>query len=712
MRIKLKTMLPLLLTILSLWVGAIPAQAASTYDTYTYDIYGRAKITPDAYLPLALDPTLDIFQDELVDPSDLFVDSKGNIYVVNTGKNEIIAYNPDYSRKQIYNGYYADGEMREFKRPEGIFVTDDGLLYIADTENKQLVVLEESGAYVKTLAESNQDIMSTVTNYAPIAVAVDSADRIYVVSRNATVGVICMDQEGTVQGFLGAPPVSANLWERFWRMFQSEEQRERSKLYIPNQFNNLTIDSDNFLYVTTDKISPSDQYAAAASWVNVSNNAPVKKLSPSGANILPMGGFFPPYGDIEVRHSGISAADIRPSRFADIAVAENGQYSILDYEYKRVFTYSPQGELLYAFGKRDGTQVGTFSNPSAIAYKGTDILVLDKSNGNINIFYRTSYGDGIAQAISLQESREFEQAREVWADLLHQNSNLDIAHIGIGNTYYRQGDYKAAMESFKTAGVQSQYSKAYAEYRKDLIRQNFGWIVLAVLVIGAGVWFFSRWLRAINRRVYVQGEKPRLSSAMATNFRLLVRPLKVYNEMTINKEGSIVYATIILGLTVLTFLFQNSASGYLFSSTGGSSPVSIVVIVLLLFGLWCVCNWALTTLMDGEGSLLRIYIVSAYALLPIPLLLIPQTLLSHVLTYDENGLYALFGSLAVAWVGLLLFFGTLSVHDYTFGKNILAIIMIIAFMIFVVFIGLLFTDLIQRMVNFIISIYNEIHYRL
>ncbi len=712
MRIKFKTALPPLLVALSLWLCAIPVNAASTYDTYTYDYYGRAKITPDAYLPLSLEPSLDIFRDELVDPSDLFVDSRGNIYVVNTGKNEIIAYNPDYSRKHIYDGYYADGEQQSFKRPEGIFVTDDGLLYIADTENKQIVVLEESGAYVKTLAESKQDIMATVTNYAPIAVVVDTAGRIYVVSRNATVGVICMDQEGGVQGFLGAPPVSANLWERFWRMFQSDAQKERNKLYIPNQFNNLTIDKNNFLYVTTDKIKPSDQYAAVAFWTGVSNNAPVKKLSPSGANILPMNGFYPPYGDIEVRHSGISSTDIRPSRFADIAVADNGQYSILDYEYKRVFTYSPQGELLYAFGKRDGTQVGTFSNPSAIAYKGTDILVLDKSNGNINVFYRTSYGDSIAEAISLQESREFDQARTIWADLLHQNSNLDIAHIGIGNTYYRQGEYKLAMESYKTAGVQTQYSKAFAEYRKDLIRQNFGWILLGVLAAGGAVWLFARWLSTINRRVYAEGEKPRLSSAMATNFRLLVRPLKVYNEMTINRQGSVGYATIILALTTLTFLFQNSASGYLFSGAGGSSPVSIVFIVLLLFGLWCICNWALTTLMDGEGNLRRIYIASAYALLPIPLLLIPQTLLSHILSYNESGLYALFGTLAFAWVALLLFFGTLAVHDYTFGKNIVAVVMILAFILFVVFLGLLFTDLIQRMVNFVVSIYNEVHYRL
>ena len=38
--------------------------------------------------------------------------------------------------------------------------------------------------------------------------------------------------------------------------------------------------------------------------------------------------------------------------------------------------------------------------------------------------------------------------------------------------------------------------------------------------------------------------------------------------------------------------------------------------------------------------------------------------------------------------------------------------MILAFILFVVFLGLLFTDLIQRMVNFVVSIYNEVHYRL
>ena len=42
-------------------------------------------------------------------------------------------------------------------------------------------------------------------------------------------------------------------------------------------------------------------------------------------------------------------------------------------------------------------------------------------------------------------------------------------------------------------------------------------------------------------------------------------------------------------------------------------PRSEIVSVLLPFGLWCGVNWALTTLMDGKGTIQDVYVATSYA---------------------------------------------------------------------------------------------------
>ena len=706
----------LFLTFAVLTGASVPAQAAQTYDTYTYDNFGKAKITPDAYLPRQIDSAADLLQYDFIDPSDVFVAADGGVYIADTGNNRIVAFNKDYSFRIVIEKFKNTETGREdsLNKPEGLFVcaagdrTENGAIYVADTENSRLVVFDLQGRFVREMPKPQDTVLATVPNYQPVAVAVDTANRIYVVSRNATVGVIALNQNNGVDSFLGAQPVMPNFWDRFWRIFQSEAQKKAGKKFIPNQYNNLTVDEKNFIFVTTDNLDVYAQYAATIGRSGASNFAPVKRLNPSGTDILKRNGFFPPSGDVDVAHSG--SVNFRVARIADVAVTDNGQYSLLDREFKRIFTYNAEGELLYAFGKKDGSQVGTFSNPCSIAYKGTDILVLDKTDGTLNVFYRTKYGNAIAEALQLQEKREYTAAREAWSGLLHQNANLDLAHIGIGKTYYRQGEFKLAMESFKNANYGTEYSKAFTEYRKELIGRYFPVFTLGAAALAACLWLLSRVLKKVNKKQHVPGQKTTVPQDLALALRIMLRPVKGYGELVLEKRGSVKSASIILLATVLAFLFKGNASGYLFTSDSG--PAIQVFGILTAFGFWCACNWALTALMSGEGTLKRIYIVSAYALLPLPLLLIPQTFLSHLFSWSEYGMYNFIGTLAILWMGLLMFFASLIIHDYSLTKNILAVVGTILFMICLVFLCLLFIDLMQRIVNFFSGLYDEVHFRL
>ena len=65
-------------------------------------------------------------------------------------------------------------------------------------------------------------------------------------------------------------------------------------------------------------------------------------------------------------------------------------------------------------------------------------------------------------------------------------------------------------------------------------------------------------------------------------------------------------------------------------------------------------------------------------------------------------------SVGYVWVAFLLFFGMLVTHDYTIGKNVLITICTIVAMAVIMFVAILFSSLVIKMVTFIIAIITEI----
>ena len=128
--------------------------------------------------------------------------------------------------------------------------------------------------------------------------------------------------------------------------------------------------------------------------------------------------------------------------------------------------------------------------------------------------------------------------------------------------------------------------------------------------------------------------------------------------------------------------------------------------------LWIIANWCITTLFDGEGSLKDVYVASTYSLLPMILTMIPATIASNFVLASETKIITLITTLGFIWLGMLLFFGIMITHDYTIGKNIITTIATLVGMICIMFIVLLFSMLLGRLVGFASSIVTEIQYRL
>jgi len=69
-------------------------------------------------------------------------------------------------------------------------------------------------------------------------------------------------------------------------------------------------------------------------------------------------------------------------------------------------------------------------------------------------------------------------------------------------------------------------------------------------------------------------------------------------------------------------------------------------------------------------------------------------------------------SIGYIWVALLLFFGMAVTHDYSNGKNFIAVLGTIVAMAVIMFIAILFSSLVIKMVTFLSSIFSEIANRL
>ena len=118
------------------------------------------------------------------------------------------------------------------------------------------------------------------------------------------------------------------------------------------------------------------------------------------------------------------------------------------------------------------------------------------------------------------------------------------------------------------------------------------------------------------------------------------------------------------------------------------------------------------TLFDGEGTLKDVFIASCYALTPLPLFIIPTTLISNVLVAEEASMISLVNGIAFLWMGVLLFFGMMITHGYSIGKGFLTAAGTIVGMVFIMFIAVLFSTLVTKVISFVYNIIDEVQYRM
>ena len=685
--------------------------AATPYATYTYSSTGFVLNSPAAYVPdQIIDSAYIGLEIPFDDPQDLFVGPDESVYLVDAKNSRVICMDRYFKLKfEIAKFVNDQGVPDALSAPGGVFVTEE-YIYVCDSNNNRIVMFNLDGTYHKIIPAPVSNLFDENAVYKPVAVAVDEYGRLFIVSSTTYQGIIVMSEDGGFHGFIGATKVTISAWEILWRNFQTKAQRAASQRYLATEFNNITIDENNFIYVTTSAIADADQQATIRS--KSGDKAPVKKLNASGADVMRRNGFFGPHGEVSV--SNASTAAIKgASRIIDVAVGPEHTWSIIDEKRSKVYTYDKDGNMLFTFGDK-GTQTGNIDSVEAVTYQGDKIILLDKTSDTFTVFRRTEYGDLLIAALKHQNDRVYDVAIDDWTEILKRNNNYDSAYIGIGKALYRDGQYEEAMEYYKYAYETTSYSLAYQEIRKEILSKWILGLVAGIIVICVLIGKFLGYAAKINKKAQLKIGRKSLKEEMLYPFHLIFHPFDGFWDLKHEKRGSVRSAFLILVITIAAFCYQSIGTGYIFNprQSSGLNIIMQIVSVSMPLLLWCVSNWCLTTLFEGEGSLKDIFVASCYSLTPLPLLIVPSVLLSNVLTKSEGQIISLLSTFAFIWMGCLIFVGMMVTHDYSMFKNIVTSLGTVVGAVFIMFLAVLFSTLVAKMVGFVSSIIVEINFRL
>jgi len=202
---------------------------------------------------------------------------------------------------------------------------------------------------------------------------------------------------------------------------------------------------------------------------------------------------------------------------------------------------------------------------------------------------------------------------------------------------------------------------------------------------------------------------------MLRNIRqVMFHPLDFFYDIQFDNRAKWNHAFILLVLAVVVHMAIISLTGFSFE---GRLPYQVSVVfemfwILVPWVSWCISNWAVSAILDGEGRFKDIVVSAAYAMIPYIVLSIPLAIVSRVLTLDERTPYLVFLWVINVWVMLLFLIKVKTLHDFELGKVIWITFLTLIGMLIIWFVGFLVFGLVNQVFDFIIGIVKEIQFRL
>ena len=670
--------LSLMVMILALCSIEMPVSADSPYKTYTFDGYGYIIQTQSAYLPYE---TITKFDEEaLSGPSDMQVTDDGLIYVADTGNSRIVVGDLEGNLVKII----GEGILQT---PKGVYVTANKDVYVADRDAKKIFQFNESGELIKEYGKPTSPLYGEELDFLPLKLVVNDAGIMYVVCESNTNGIVQISptEGGTFLGYFGTNTASASPWLIFRRMIATDAQRAKMVSNIPSTPDNLCIDQDGLIYTVT-RGERSDT---------------LKRLNIAGANV------------------------IEPETYDEIPAAvaagnHDNVYMVSQQGY--IYEFNSEGESLFVFGGLDdGTQlVGLCTLVSAIDVDPQDrIYILDMDKCQIQVFEPTEFTNLLHEALNLYSTGRYTESKAPLEEVLKMNSMFDYANMAMGRAYFQEENYEAAQYYAKLAKDYTGYSDAAWEIRNLWLKNwivPIIWIVVIFMVLKKVVAVLDEKKKILDP---VRAFKKNLTSGKFISdlkyaWYFMKHPIDGSYGIAREGRASLKAANFLVLLFTAEFMINKYLCGFLQKTIREGryeifSDIGIIVVVLIAL---TACNYLVCTINDGEGTVKKIYCSFTYCLTPYITLTPVVFLFSHVVTNNEQFLVDFTNYLILAWMAVLFVLAVKEVNNYTAQETFKVIcltaftILIMALLIFILYV------LWAQVFEFIIAIGGEVVYRI
>jgi len=180
------------------WKFYVDYGGAVSFDIFFVESDSGVKITTSVdenYEGPKLLMIIDSTKTNLYQPTGIAIDSKQNIYVVDSGNFEVKKFD---ATGQLLTSWGSFGsEEGQFKNPSGI-LADSNFVHVADTGNSRIQTFDTDGNYVRSWGNSGISSQSLVS---PVSISVDS-DGNFVVSDTALNKISKYDKSGSYAGHI------------------------------------------------------------------------------------------------------------------------------------------------------------------------------------------------------------------------------------------------------------------------------------------------------------------------------------------------------------------------------------------------------------------------------------------------------------------------------------------------------------------------------